>query len=124
MQIKNVHRDYRQRRRRQGGGGSDYANQASRFRGQPDYVEGNYGSMEFQHDMTEGYSQRPVTVDGNPGVETFDEKGKTRHPLDMLAKRISTKIDTQTAGARRAPGVGTKRVDCKKLAAISDGGQA
>src|SRR5213080_94451 len=113
FRITNVHRDYRK-------GEGDKAPTAAisilDSAANPDYVEATTAAWNFTTTSTEGYS-KAVTIDGNPGFETFENEGKHGTLWIMVAKRYFLKIETQGQDPA-ALQEWAKRVDVKKLATI------
>jgi hypothetical protein len=113
FKLTNVHRDYRK------GEGDKVPTTAISIldsAANPDYVEATTAAWNFSTTSTEGYS-KAVTVDGNPGFETFENEGKHGTLWIMVAKRYFLQIETQ----QQEPAAlqeWAKRVDVKKLAAI------
>src|SRR5882762_2657288 len=113
FKLTNVHRDYRK------GEGDKVPTAAISIldsAANPDYVEATTAAWNFSTTSTEGYS-KAVTVDGNPGFETFENEGKHGTLWIMVAKRYFLQIETQ----QQEPAAlqeWAKRVDVKKLAAI------
>jgi len=113
FKLTNVHRDYRK------GEGDKVPTTAISIldsAANPDYVEATTAAWSFTTTSTEGYS-KAVTIDGNPGFETFENEGKHGTLWIMVAKRYFLQIETQ----QQEPAAlqeWAKRVDVKKLAAI------
>src|SRR2546429_6659443 len=113
FKLTNVHRDYRK------GEGDKVPTTAISIldsAANPDYVEATTAAWNFSTTSTEGYS-KAVTVDGNPGFETFENEGKHGTLWIMVAKRYFLQIETQ----QQEPAAlqeWAKRVDVKKLATI------
>ena len=113
FKLTNVHRDYRK------GEGEKVPTTAISIldsAANPDYVEATTAAWNFSTTSTEGYS-KAVTVDGNPGFETFENEGKHGTLWIMVAKRYFLQIETQ----QQEPAAlqeWAKRVDVKKLGAI------
>ena len=113
FKLTNVHRDYRK------GEGDKVPTTAISIldsAANPDYVEATTAAWNFTTSSTEGYS-KAVTIDGNPGFETFENDGKHGTLWIMVAKRYFLQIETQ----QQEPAAlqeWAKRVDVKKLAAI------
>src|SRR5207248_9276442 len=113
FKLTNVHRDYRK------GEGDKVPTTAISIldsAANPDYVEATTAAWNFTTTSTEGYS-KAVTVDGNPGFETFENEGKHGTLWIMVAKRYFLQIETQ----QQEPAAlqeWSKRVAAKKLATI------
>ena len=115
FKLTNVHRDYRK------GEGDKVPTTAISIldsAANPDYVEATTAAWNFSTTSTEGYS-KAVTVDGNPGFETFENEGKHGTLWIMVAKRYFLQIETQGQDPA-ALQEWAKRVDGKKLATLSD----
>ena len=113
FKLTNVHRDYRK------GEGDKVPTTAISIldsAANPDYVEATTAAWNFTTTSTEGYS-KAVTVDGNPGFETFENEGKHGTLWLMVAKRYVLTIETQGQEAKDLQ-EWLKRVDVKKLATI------
>jgi hypothetical protein len=113
FKLTNVHRDYRK------GDGNKVPTTAISIldsAANPDYVEATTAAWNFTTTSTEGYS-KAVTVDGNPGFETFENEGKHGTLWIMVAKRYFLQIETQGQDPA-ALQEWAKRVDVKKLATI------
>ena len=113
FKLTNVHRDYR---KGEGDKAPTTAISILDSAANPDYVEATTAAWNFTTTSTEGYS-KAVTVDGNPGFETFENQGKHGTLWIMVAKRYFLQIETQ----QQEPAAlqeWAKRVDVKKLATI------
>ena len=82
----------------------------------PDYVSATTEAWKSNSDTSEGYA-KSVTIDNNPGFETFEKD--TRHAAlwVMIADRYFVQVELQN----QDPGElqeWIKRIDLKKLAAI------
>jgi hypothetical protein len=111
--LTNVHRDYR---KGEGDKAPTTAISILDSAANPDYVEATTAAWNFTTTSTEGYS-KAVTVDGNPGFETFENEGKHGTLWIMIAKRYFLQIETQQQDPA-ALQEWAKRVDRKKLAEI------
>jgi hypothetical protein len=113
FRITNVHRDYRK------GEGEKAPSAAISILdsvANPDYVTATTEAWKSNSDTSEGYA-KSVTIDGNPGFETFEKD--TRHAAlwVMIAGRYFVQVELQN----QEPGElqeWIKRVDLKKLAGI------
>ena len=113
FKLTNVHRDYRK------GEGDKVPTTAISIldsAANPDYVEATTAAWNFTTTSTEGYS-KAVTVDGNPGFETFENEGKHGTLWLMVAKRYFLQIETTGQEANELQSW-LKRIDLKKLAEI------
>src|SRR5438270_6976773 len=88
FRITNVHRDYR---KGEGDKAPTTAISILDSAANPDYVEATTAAWNFTTTSTEGYS-KAVTVDGNPGFETFENEGKHGKIWIMVAKRYFLQI--------------------------------
>ena len=113
FKLTNVHRDYR---KGEADKGPTIAISILDSAANPDYVEATTAAWNFTTTSTEGYS-KAVTVDGNPGFETFENEGKHGTLWIMVAKRYFLQIETQGQDPA-ALQEWAKRVDVKKLATI------
>jgi len=80
----------------------------------PDYIASTTAAWTASTSTPEGYT-KPVTIDGNPGFETFENEGKHGTLWLMVAKRYFVQIETQGQEAKDLQ-EWIKRVDLKKLA--------
>jgi hypothetical protein len=113
FKLTNVHRDYRK-------GEGESAPTASisilDSAANPDYVESTTAAWKSTTTSTDGYS-KPVTLDGNPGFETFENDGKHGALWLMVAKRYFVQIEAK-GQEPAALQEWAKRVDLKKLAEV------
>jgi len=113
FKITNVHRDYHK------GEGEKAPSTAISILdsvSNPDYVSATTEAWKSNSDTSEGYA-KSVTIDGNPGFETFEKDTKHAALWVMIADRYFVQIELQN----QEPGelqAWIKRVDLKKLAAI------
>src|SRR5215831_7943462 len=113
FKITNVHRDYHK------GEGEKTPSGAISILdsiSNPDYVSATTEAWKSNTDTSEGYA-KSVSIDGNPGFETFEKE--TRHATlwVMIANRYFVQVELQN----EEPGQlqeWIKRIDLKKLAAI------
>ncbi len=82
----------------------------------PDYVNSTTAAWTENSSTSEGYA-RPVTIDGNPGFETFENEGKHGTLWLMVAKRYFLQIETQGLESAELQ-EWARRLDLKKLAEI------
>lgn len=82
----------------------------------PDYVEMTTAGWKNTENTAEGYS-KPVTIDGTPGFETFENEGKHGALWLLVAKRYFLQIEITGQDAKELQ-EWLKRVDLKKLAAL------
>lgn len=82
----------------------------------PDYVEMTTAGWKNSETNAEGYS-KPVTIDGQPGFEAFENEGKHGTLWLLVAKRYFLQIETNNQEAKELQ-EWLKRVDLKKLAAL------
>jgi hypothetical protein len=82
----------------------------------PDYVSATTAAWNSNSESSEGYG-KSVTIDGNPGFETFEKESKHATLWVMIANRYFVQVELQN----QDPGElqeWAKRVDLKKLAEI------
>ena len=82
----------------------------------PDYVASTTAAWKEGSSTPEGYA-KPVTIDGNPGFETYENDSKHGTLWVMVAKRYFVQIETQGQEAKELQDW-VKRIDLKKLAEI------
>jgi hypothetical protein len=113
FKITNVHRDYRK------GEGEKTPSGAISILdsvANPDYVTATTAAWHSDSESSEGYG-KSVTIDGNPGFETFEKETKHATLWVMIADRYFVQVELQN----QEPGdlqEWIKRVNLKKLAAI------
>ena len=113
FKITNVHRDYH---KGEGEKAPSVAISILDSVSNPDYVSATTEAWKSNSDTSEGYA-KSVTIDGNPGFETFEKDTKHAALWVMIAGRYFVQIELQN----QEPGElqeWIKRVDLKKLAAI------
>ena len=84
--------------------------------GNPDYVATTVTAWKESSSTSEGYA-KPITIDGNPGYETYENENKHGTLSVMVAKRFLVQIESQGQEAKELQ-EWAKRVDLKKLADI------
>jgi hypothetical protein len=84
--------------------------------GNPDYVATTTAAWKESSSTPEGYA-KPVTIDGNPGFETYENDSKRGALSVMVAKRYLVQIETQGQDPKELQDW-VKRIDLKKLAEI------
>ena len=82
----------------------------------PEYVDATTAGWKLNETTAEGYT-KAVTIDGNPGFETYENEDKHGSLWLVVAKRYILQIETT------APDAGElqewlKRIDLKKLAEV------
>jgi len=82
----------------------------------PDYVASTTAAWKENSSTPEGYA-KPVTIEGNPGFETYENDKKHGTLWVMVAKRYFVQIETQGLEAKELQ-EWVKRIDLKKLAEI------
>ena len=82
----------------------------------PDYVTSTTAAWKESSSTADGY-EKPVTIDGNPGYETYENDKKHGTLWVMVAKRYFVQIETQGQDAKELQ-EWVKRIDLKKLAGI------
>lgn len=113
FRITNVHRDYHK------GEGEKAPSAAISILdsvSNPDYVSATTEAWKSNSDTAEGYA-KSVTIEGNPGFETFEKDSNHAALWVMIADRYFVQIELQN----QDPGElqeWIKHVDLKKLAAI------
>src|SRR5437867_12897946 len=113
FKITNVHRDYRK------GEGEKAPSDAISILdsvSNTDYVSATTEAWKSNSDSSEGYA-KSVSIDGNPGFETFEKDTKHATLWVMIANRYFVQVELQND----EPGElqeWIKHVDLKKLAAI------
>src|SRR5215472_4669029 len=113
FKITNVHRDYRK------GEGEKAPSAAISILdsvSNPDYVSATTEAWKSNSDSSEGYA-KSVTIDSNPGFETFEKDTKHAALWVMIADRYFVQIELQNQEPA-ALQEWIKHVDLKKLAAV------
>jgi hypothetical protein len=113
FRITNVHRDYHK------GEGEKAPTAAISILdsvANPDYVSATTEAWKSNSDSSEGYA-KSVTIDGNPGFETFEKDTNHAALWVMIANRYFVQIELQNQDPKELQ-EWIKRVDLKKLAAI------
>jgi hypothetical protein len=82
----------------------------------PDYVASTTAAWKENSSTSEGYA-KSVTINGNPGFETYENDQKHGTLWVMVAKRYFVQIETQGQEAKELQ-EWIKRIDLKKLAEI------
>jgi hypothetical protein len=113
FKITNVHRDYHK------GEGEKAPSAAISILdsvSNPDYVSATTEAWKSTSDTSEGYA-KSVTIEGNPGFETFEKD--TRHAAlwVMVADRYFVQIELQNQEPAELQ-EWIKRIDLKKLAGV------
>jgi hypothetical protein len=111
--ITNVHRDYHK------GDGPDASITSISILdsiASPDYVTSLTDSWKQNSDTPEGYS-KAITIDGNPGYESFEKDQKHGSLWVLIAKRYIVEVETQKQDSKELQ-EWIKKVDLKKLAEI------
>src|ERR1043166_7326183 len=113
FKITNVHRDYR---KGEGEKAPSVAISILDSVSNPDYVSATTEAWKSNSDTSEGYA-KSVSIDDNPGFETFEKDTKHAALWVMIANRYFVQIELQN----QDPGElqeWIKRVDLKKLAGV------
>jgi len=113
FKITNVHRDYHK------GEGEKAPSAAISILdsiSNPDYVSATTEAWKSNSDTSEGYA-KSVTIDSNPGFETFEKDSKHAALWVMVADRYFVQIELQNQEPA-ALQEWIKHVDLKKLAAV------
>jgi hypothetical protein len=113
FRITNVHRDYR---KGEGDKTPIAAVSILDSAANPDYVTATIEAWHNASETSEGYS-KSVTIDGNPGFETFENESKHATLWVMIANRYFLQIELQEQEPKQLQ-EWVKRIDLKKLAAI------
>ncbi len=111
--ITNVHRDYQK-------GTTEDAprttiNILDSF-ANPEYIAATTEAWKFSTTTAEGYS-KSLTIDDQPGFETFENEGKHGTLWLLVGKRFFLEIETKNQDAKDLQDW-LKRVDIKKLAEL------
>ena len=113
FRLTTVHRDYRK-------GDGDTVPTASisilDSAANPEYVATTTNAWKQSSQTPEGYS-KPVTIDGNPGFESFEKEPKHSALWVMIAKRYLVQIELQNLEPAELQDW-VKRIELKKLAEI------
>ena len=110
FQITNVHRDYHK------GEGKDAPLVSISIldsAANPDYVTATTAAWKISSETPEGYS-KSVTIEGNPGFESYEREQKHASLWLMVAKRYFVQVETQNMDPKELQDW-IKRVDLKKL---------
>ena len=113
FKITNVHRDYHK------GDGEKAPSAAISILdsvSNPDYVSATTEAWKSNSDTSEGYA-KSVSIDGNPGFETFEKDTKHAALWLMIANRYFVQVELQNQDPSELQ-EWIKRIDLKKLAAI------
>ena len=113
FRITNVHRDYHK------GEGEKAPSAAISILdsvANPDYVTATTAAWNTNSETNEGYA-KSVTIDGNPGFETYEKDTKHAALWVMIANRYFLQIELQNQEPSELQ-EWAKRVDLKKLADI------
>jgi len=113
FKITNVHRDYR---KGEGEKAPSAAISVLDSVANPDYVSATTEAWKSNSDTSEGYA-KSVSIDGNPGFETFEKDTKHAALWVMVANRYFVQVELQNQDPSELQ-EWIKRVDLKKLAAI------
>jgi hypothetical protein len=113
FKLTNVHRDYKK-------GEGDNVPTASisilDSAANPDYATATTAAWKINSETTDGYT-KSVTIDGNPGFESYQKDQKNAALWVMVAKRYFVEVELQDQDPKELQ-EWIKRVDLKKLAAI------
>ena len=113
FKITNVHRDYR---KGDGEKAPSVAISVLDSVANPDYVSATTEAWKSNSDSSEGYA-KSVSIDGNPGFETFEKDTKHAAIWVMVADRYFVQIELQNQDPSELQNW-IKRIDLRKLAAI------
>ena len=112
FKITNVHRDYR---KGEGEKAPSAAISVLDSVANPDYVSATTEAWKSNSDSSEGYA-KSVSIDGNPGFETFEKDTKHATLWVMIANRYFIQVELQNEEPAELQDW-IKRIDLKKLAA-------
>jgi hypothetical protein len=113
FRITNVHRDYH---KGEGEKAPSAAISVLDSVANPDYVTATTAAWNTNSETDEGYA-KSVTIDGNPGFETYEKDTKHAALWVMIANRYFLQIELQNQEPSELQ-EWAKRVDLKKLAEI------
>ena len=113
FKMTNVHRDYH---KGDAGDAPTVALSIIDAAANQEYIGMTTAAWNFSSESTEGYS-KSITIDGQPGFETFENEGKHGTLWLMIGKRFFLEIETHHQDAKDLQ-EWLKRVDLKKLAEI------
>jgi hypothetical protein len=82
----------------------------------PDYATATTEAWKLNSETTDGYT-KSVTIEGNPGFESYQKDQKNAALWVMVAKRYFVEIELQNQDPKELQ-EWVKRVDLKKLAEI------
>jgi len=82
----------------------------------PEYLASTTGAWNMNTSTPEGYT-KPLTIEGAPGFETFENEGKRGTLWLVVGKRYILSIETQNQEAKELQ-EWLKRIDVKKLSEI------
>ena len=82
----------------------------------PDYLASTTAAWTMSTSTAEGYT-KPLTIEGMPGFETFENEGKKGTLWLVVAKRYVLSIETQGQESKDLQ-EWLKRVDVKKLSEV------
>ena len=82
----------------------------------PEYLASTTGAWNLTTSTAEGYT-KPLTIEGMPGFETFENEGKRGTLWLVVGKRYILSIETQNQESKELQ-EWLKRVDVKKLAEV------
>ncbi len=111
VKITNVHRDYQKGTAEDAP--STTINIIDSFANQ-EYIAATTGAWNATSETPEGYG-KPLTIDGQPGFETFEKDGKHGTLWMLVGKRFFLEIETKGQEAKDLQDW-LKRIDVKKLA--------
>ncbi len=82
----------------------------------PELAQASTAGWNVTNTSTEGYT-KPVTINGNPGFEAFENEGKHGTLWLMIAQRYLLQIETREQDSKDLQ-EWLKRIDLKKLAEV------
>jgi hypothetical protein len=113
FKLTNVHRDYKK-------GEGDKVPTASisilDSAANPDYATATTEAWKLNSETPDGYT-KSVTIEGNPGSESYQKDSKNASLWVMVAKRYFVEIELQNQDPKELQ-EWIKRIDLKKLAEI------
>jgi hypothetical protein len=113
FKLTNVHRDYKK------GEGDNVPTSSISIldsAANPDYATATTAAWKLNSETTDGYT-KSVTIDGNPGFESYQKDQKNAALWVMVAKRYFVEIELQNQDPKELQ-EWIKRIDLKKLATI------
>ncbi len=113
FKLTNVHRDYK---KGEGDNGPTASISILDSAANPEYASVTTEAWKLNSETTDGYT-KSVTIEGNPGFESYQKDQKNAALWVMVAKRYFVEIELQNQDPKELQ-EWIKRVDLKKLAEI------